>query len=1179
MNSAKVEHDDINWEDILSDLDRHMKAYQENIFVAKELNPIVFVWSDTSKYPMPNPTVNPNDLETWNNAVSNAEEAQRTIIKFQKMLQKALPPGKTVTAETLAQYAKPGVTPSALAMALGVSLDRDISENYPLRVSLDLVQKLADLWRVNKSLPILAHYSEEKNAFGTNSGMRLRWNAAHNYMHPITVTGELKDLSSEDRFAIHLATKLSGGKSQQTGKASGGKPQWKVFLWLRPAQEAFYQSGRQTYIGKHGINKARGEIARIEEERRKMVTGDIKPYALINKYEHETVQQRTHASKRIASKGKKSDGTKVISDNAPAIPITGQHGLTPMPMHEGEESRLKLGRPKMGTVSMETLQQNLENAKDLQGAPKYNKTQIDDIIEYAKKEGKLFGAPHLSKKDVHLIYETPGQSGAVPHSVEGHDLPTLYNALKEGKYKLGEGDAKDLENGRTIRTGAWNRLYDDARKGEIEIGGETRSLSSDEMDRWDKAAARIAVDQGALHSMGDFHKLSTSIQEKFRKKVLKQLQQNMHQTTRDMKGREVWLHGTPEMRREMEAQQQARASAKREERQRLLEEARKKGKKPGSSDRIILGPSGRRFVVEGGRSPRPEKRTIPRRRGQPTASREIVVGGRKFVVEGKAEKPSPAATSRYIFGSGRRAPEAQVEGAETSPRAEVSAPTQIESRRAPRVATERRAETRRPAAERPPATTRRQEGARRHIPDVPADVAEAVLQAYKDVRSAADEDIEKKAAEIYDKERASAVERLKTYGPYVLAQKRLETETARRLRRQLTPEQVEAITEAKPTLPQVKNAADDAAVAARDLYVQRKFKASQVEAAKAAIRRGKEAGLTETQIRQILTPHRASEAAPDLFSRRTISGKRKDAARDLSVDDLKKELALQKKQLETWQGKLEGELQDQSSGYTTEKKKVARAPKVSSLESLKTKLSEIKTSDGKPKYTDEQIKAVVDHYGLTGTLRGGPSFFNITDAGPMRIFNRPVVRPTEDGSAGTRGSARYQQAVTRVRNLTASIAQLEKEIKEASDKESGGEEEDQVSRSVSSSAIEAAFRREKDRYVSIIKDYDARIESARAKSSAMRNRAVAVADKFGKDSTEHKKAVDVYTEALAQFEKLIGQRPERPTRRSIAEKMMRQGLQKGGRPALLMLRFERPQREIVEELSQKLQVALRRASQ
>ena len=88
-------------------------------FVATELNPIVFVWSDSSKIPMPNPTVDPNDLETWNNAVSNAEEARSVIIKFEKTLRRIVPPGRVVTAETLARFAKPGVTPEALATALG----------------------------------------------------------------------------------------------------------------------------------------------------------------------------------------------------------------------------------------------------------------------------------------------------------------------------------------------------------------------------------------------------------------------------------------------------------------------------------------------------------------------------------------------------------------------------------------------------------------------------------------------------------------------------------------------------------------------------------------------------------------------------------------------------------------------------------------------------------------------------------------------------------------------------------------------------------------------------------------------------------------------------------------------------------------------------------------------------
>lgn len=361
MNSNGANN--INWENILNDLNTHIKSYKEHIFVADELNPIVFVWSDSEKMPMPNPVVKDHDLEIWANAITGAEKSHDVIVKFEKALGRSLPPGKIVTASTLAKFARPGVSAEALQAALGIDEVPQIKSEDISEISPKMAQGLAALWRMDKSLPILRHFTDKKNQFGSFNGMRMRWKAAHDYMPAQTVTGHFDELSKEDQFAIKAAQAISEKAAQRDPsrrtktddqqlrdprgrrKSIGGKPVWKLFLWLRPGQERFYQAQRKAFIKQHGERHAAEEVHRVEQARENIVTGKSKPLKLVERYEHETVQQRTRAANRIAETGREHDGTKMQSKNNAGIPVPGQHGLTPQQMHPGEERRTKWGRP------------------------------------------------------------------------------------------------------------------------------------------------------------------------------------------------------------------------------------------------------------------------------------------------------------------------------------------------------------------------------------------------------------------------------------------------------------------------------------------------------------------------------------------------------------------------------------------------------------------------------------------------------------------------------------------------------------------------------------------------------------------------------------------------------------------------------------------------------------------
>lgn len=1026
MNSKKVEQNTIDWEDILSDLDRHMKAYRENFFVATELNPIVFVWSDSSKIPMPNPTVDPNDLETWNNAVSNAEEARSVIIKFEKTLRRIVPPGRVVTAETLARFAKPGVTPEALATALGYSSSVDTSEEYPLQVSLEMAKKLADLWRMKKSLPVLAHFTDKDNGFGTNAGMRMRWNAAHNYMHPITVKGDFRRLSKDDRFAIRLARKMSG-KSQQAGTSSDGKPLWTVFLWLRPAQEAFYQAGRQSYVGKHGASKAEKVLEDVEKERKGIVSGSIKPYALVERYEHETVQQRTHASKQIQATGKKAEQTKVISENAPAIPIEGQHGLTPMPLYDGEQERMKIGRPKAGR-------------------------------------------------------ETPGVSQTPPHSVEGHDLPTLFNALKEDKYKRGQGDSRTLGSGRQIKTGAWNRLFTDAKQGAIEIGGETKSLDAQELEHWDKAAARIAVDQGALHSMSDFDQLNSSVKDKFRKKVLKRLQQNMHQTTIDMHGKEQWFHGTPEMRRDLDAH-------------RKEIEGKKKKKVEEEPETITPLPGGKfsmRIVREQGAS-----RGSPRRSARPPERREEAEQS-----SAPPEGSRPRFTTRTVSEREEQEerpsrPPLQISPA-SAPRGEQPRPVQSRTRPSrPAPAARLRPSRERPTPTRAPREPAPSSSAQRER------AAATLIDAYQTARKNQEELVAASAEQAYNRELETAKNR---FVERVLPARQM-AENQRAFRQKRPPKKLTA--DDVKLSEEENNRILELAERAKFKVLSSQFKPSQNRAIAEAMKT-RDKRMTVSQARQILNPEIAKEQQPEY----------QGIARPSVEPEVEVAETSQQQSPEQIQ-KLERQIRIAEKAEKTYRDKASR------LESQYKEIREL------PEAGTEERKAVLAYRQAVG---------------------------------------RQRQLAEQIRNLKDELAQLRGE---GNPKES--EDGETVTRAVSSSAVETVFRRAKDKYLEEIKIYDKKLEEARARSLSMRNHAVEIGKQYGKQSTEHRRAIKKYADALSQFETIVGQRPKRPTRNSVSERIMKQGLQKGGRPSLLMLSTSKSMQNTTNALLKRIDTALARA--
>lgn len=1217
MNSAKKETNQVDWEDILSDLERHVKAYRENLFVAEELNPIVFVWSETGKTPMPNPTVDPNDLETWNMAMENAEQAQQRIIKFEKTFNKILPPGKVVTAATLARYARPGVTPEALAMALGVGEGEQ--NDYPLHVSLDVAKRLADFWRVKKSLPILQHYTQSKGSFGTDNGMRMRWNAAHNYMHPTTVKGNWDELPKQDKFAIMLATKIANpGKSKkdilagklyesQRGADRDGKATWTLFRWLRPAQESYYQSERQSYIGRHGQEKARKEVARVEKERHAMVRGDIKPYALIDRYAHENVQQRTHASKQIMQSGKKAEGVKDVSDNSPAIPIEGQHGLTPMPMHSGEASRLKIGRPSSSS------------------------------------------------------YTAPaGASAATPHTVEGYDLPSLFNALNEEKYKLGEGDQKKLQTGRTIKTGAWHRLFQDAKGEGIEINGKVYPLDAKEREAWDKAAARIAVDQGSLHSIGDFDKLSSSVQDNFRKKVIRKLVTNKHQTTTDMKGRTVWLHGTPEMREQMAAERRDTASASAElDPQRALRVGRaqarkdqKEGRKPRrSADSAEEASPFDDLEVESTPAParRRRTRTAPQMREStpegPSPFDDLKVESTLGPAEQRrqaAARQAATATPSTTQPPTERTPAAPPARREQAQEAIPARPSATRPPRQPR--TPARREPRRLGRPRERAT---EPFVSRQQREASEETKQAILQVFNNnlESSARRLGVDDKVRASIDSAKQKIVQefndRIPTYNKSKfqdVKERLLELSGKENLEdiKITTYDEMNSFIE-----KYIKEYGED-----RDFVgdMKRRFgkrleeiesrvretggRQTRAAATRAAIVAGARRGLNADQVREMLPEEDLSapvisqprqQQQPVTFSpeqiksnalrryrrvttdRQMIRSENPEKYQDMTDDEIDTYLRQASPEVVAQMSRKEKNVRSQVSLLAESKRELGELGLEINPKNKGTIQSIGATTVEPEKISDDDAENIVSAADAARTTQNLPAFSDQEfDEMKEYLISKYATYEKQAETPSLSGFVKYldnqiaRRRVSRAdrikmnflsQGLSFHLNNAETPSQDDSASEDSSEKSlfkfgysHALQKAPSrGSLVESVFRKEKDKYDQMIGEYDDETEKARVKSSKMRDRAVAIGERHGVQSPQHRHAMEEYADALSEYEVLIGQRPKIPTRNSVAQALMRQGVEKGGRASLLMLPIAARKENPSEALLKRIDLAIARS--
>lgn len=530
--NTKLKND--SWEKVLSDYVRHQRAYQEQMNKVKDLNPIVWSWSDAATIPSFNPTVDNTDSTELEREKKKASDQHKILQSIEKVAKNMVQNGNMVTADLLQRFAPPGTSPQALAMALGISE----SGRVPGEVSGELLmgrhaymqhrginKSWADgLQPLRKDAPMEAHADK----FGKEGGMKMRWDAAHNYKGFNLVDGPLESLSREDQFAVKLATKLSGGKPQ---KVRGGKI--KVFVWLRPGQEDFYQRELSAYKTKHSDSsgnltpEATKHIQKVESERAQMVAGDIKTYRHTERYRPDKVQPGTIAAKNIKMGTVDSHGPKpdhdmdpeeafenfVASDSKQLIPHQGQHGATAYRMWEGEADRMKVGRADVGRRKGENLAPiRRTEPEKVEGVSLSTLWAATATPEYGMQR----------RQAIHRDVIQPGGQMRPARS-----RPT---SRRETTILPNVRDTQGAEHGSHFTEGAWRQLVDDAMAGKVKVvrGGRTQTvqLSSKEQGNLSEAAARIAVRDGAIQDTSEFSGMNAKGKKKFITEVVRELHKN-----------------------------------------------------------------------------------------------------------------------------------------------------------------------------------------------------------------------------------------------------------------------------------------------------------------------------------------------------------------------------------------------------------------------------------------------------------------------------------------------------------------------------------------------------------------------------------------------------------------------------------------------------------------------------
>jgi hypothetical protein len=551
----------VDWESLLNDYHRRKVSYREHMMAVDFLNPYVFVWSETEKMPMPNPTVDPNDLETWNAAKDKAKDEFAHIIKFEKTL--GFKPGRLVTAETLMRFAPPSVSMNTLAAAFGVSQDdaHDAERNFNLFMSKRIYNMYHNMTKsvwtdtqmepLRRSAPMSGDHisgridprtgkrNRPRWGIGEKAGMRIRWDAAHNYMKPVVIEGKWDDLDDDDKVAVQIAHNMLGKNDELAGhKKDDRSHKWVIHTWLRPSQERFFLQGIYQYISHHenaagdsasrfgpaararALTRAKQKVAKVEEERRKIVSGEYKPFKLTDRYKPHKVQPGTIAAKNIAEGNRGHHmGNEIDVDSKQLVPLQGQHGPTAYDQHENEVERQKVPRSSPG-------QSGRQSVAHPNSAGGISLPELYDAVQHA-------GMKRLQP-------EYRGVRARQSKRLNADLKPVSLDEWREWRsFKPLPGESKrdfevrKREHFYNIRAGkpnpsVWRGILDDIKNGFIETKNGRIEFDARMRKQFNRAAARIAVDNSVISREEEWPSLDWTVRSKYFLKVIQQLHKNAH---------------------------------------------------------------------------------------------------------------------------------------------------------------------------------------------------------------------------------------------------------------------------------------------------------------------------------------------------------------------------------------------------------------------------------------------------------------------------------------------------------------------------------------------------------------------------------------------------------------------------------------------------------------------------
>lgn len=558
-------HGKINWEKVLGEYGKHKQAYKEHMNDVSIMNPYVFVWSETENMPMPNPTVSPNDLETWNEAKKQATNSKAHIIRFEKTFDIPSSSGRIVTSHSLAKLAPAGTTPAALAAALGATADDHHAANESMELLMAKYVQNArlgkskswwgDLEKLRKDAPFAGEHQtgpvrstgeSKTNRWGSGEkgGMRIRWDAAHNYMKPVVVQGKWDDLHSDDQAAITFAHTMSDKMDDLNTLQNDGKEhEWLVHTFLRPHQQRFFVQGLYQYKKHHenaasdrnsrwsppararALNRARQHMAQVERERLKIVLGEYKPFKLTDRYKHNKVQPGTIAARHILE-GR--DGhhaeNEIDVESKVMIPQQGQHGPTSYDQHDNEVERQRVPRAAPGMSGSEFVNESHSVAGiemgDIFAAMKQAKLQ--------RQQPRFRGNPPWSARQAKRV------NAGLPRvsSLQWKDWKSWDRKKGETEdvfltRKLAEFFM--LKEGRP-NPSSWRTVFADFMNGELSTENGPIFVTNKMRHDFNRAAARIAVNNSVISREEEWDALPFKIKFKYRSKVMHEIHKNAFDT-------------------------------------------------------------------------------------------------------------------------------------------------------------------------------------------------------------------------------------------------------------------------------------------------------------------------------------------------------------------------------------------------------------------------------------------------------------------------------------------------------------------------------------------------------------------------------------------------------------------------------------------------------------------------